>query len=118
MYGCVCVLCVHFQTSLFASMELIWHLCEIVFLEVLPVGCVMQPLLEWVRWHCGLVDRHVSQLMGQVDPSAHADFWNTMNLLVLQGRVDTARELLSRVPSRRLASSAVSFFAELRQRHL
>jgi len=28
-------------------------LCEVLFVEVLPAGCLIQQLLEWVRWHSG-----------------------------------------------------------------
>ena len=34
-------------------LELTWHLCEVLFIEVLPTGCLVQQLLEWVRWHSG-----------------------------------------------------------------
>ena len=35
--------------SYYAMLELVWHLCEILFIEVLPVGCLIQQLLEWVQ---------------------------------------------------------------------
>lgn len=39
------------EASLYAMMELAWHLCEVLYIEVLPAGCLIQQLLEWVRWH-------------------------------------------------------------------
>ena len=39
------------QSSLYSMLELAWHLCEILFVEVLPGGCLVHQLLEWVRWH-------------------------------------------------------------------
>ena len=41
------------QVSLYSMVELTWHLCEVLFIEVLPTGCLVQQLLEWVRWHSG-----------------------------------------------------------------
>ena len=33
----------------YAMLELTWHLCEVLFIEVLPAGCLIQQLLEWVQ---------------------------------------------------------------------
>ncbi len=41
------------QSHLYAMTELAWHLCEVIFIEVLPPGCLVQQLLEWVCWHSG-----------------------------------------------------------------
>ena len=41
------------QSHLYSMMELAWHLCEVIFIEVLPPGCLVQQLLEWVCWHSG-----------------------------------------------------------------
>ncbi len=35
--------------SYYAMLELVWHLSEILFIELLPVGCLIQQLLEWVQ---------------------------------------------------------------------
>ena len=42
------------QSHIYSMMELAWHLCEIIFIEVLPPGCLVQQLLEWVCWHSGV----------------------------------------------------------------
>ncbi len=37
-------------TLFYAMLELLWHLCEFLFVEVLPgAGCLIQQLLEWVQ---------------------------------------------------------------------
>eukprot|EP00117_Sycon_ciliatum_P044290 scpid43655/ scgid31977/ Nuclear pore complex protein Nup85; 85 kDa nucleoporin; FROUNT; Nucleoporin Nup75; Nucleoporin Nup85; Pericentrin-1 len=112
------------ESVLFGNVELIWHLCEIIFLEVLPVGCVMQPLLEWVRWHGHHAQERARDLLSHPDLASVAGkkddvgggggnmFWDTVYLLVLQGRIDTVRDLLARLPSRR-ASAAASAFSSL-----
>lgn len=33
----------------YALQELVWHLCEVMFVELLPSGCLIQQLLEWVQ---------------------------------------------------------------------
>lgn len=40
------------QASLYAMLELAWHLCQAIFLEALPAGCLIQQLAEWVTWNC------------------------------------------------------------------
>ncbi len=36
------------QIELYTMLETAWHLCEILFIETLPLGCLIQQLLEWV----------------------------------------------------------------------
>ena len=36
------------QLDLYFLFEVAWHLCEILFVETLPQGCLIQQLLEWV----------------------------------------------------------------------
>ena len=36
------------QIELYSILEIAWHLCEVLFIETLPVGCLIQQLLEWV----------------------------------------------------------------------
>ena len=37
------------QLEMYSLLNVLWHLCEILFIETLPVGCLVQQLLEWVR---------------------------------------------------------------------
>ena len=36
------------QHHMYSALEVAWHLCEILFIETLPSGCLIQQLLEWV----------------------------------------------------------------------
>ena len=36
---------------LYAHLELAWHLCEVLFIEILHAGCLIQQLLEWVVYN-------------------------------------------------------------------
>lgn len=33
----------------YVMLELAWHLCEVLFIELLPAGCLIQQLLEWIQ---------------------------------------------------------------------
>lgn len=35
----------------FYNMELIWHLCEILFLDIIPGDVVLSHLITWIRFH-------------------------------------------------------------------
>lgn len=79
-----------------SAMELIWNLCEILFIEVAPAGPLLLHLLDWVRLHVCEVDSLSADVLGSDHPSKHESFWNLVTVLVLQGRLDEARQMLSK----------------------
>ncbi|XP_024069892.2 nuclear pore complex protein Nup85 [Terrapene carolina triunguis] len=87
------------QVSILSAMELIWNLCEILFVEVAPAGHLLLHLLDWVRLHVCEVDSMVREVLSSENPSKHKDFWNAVDSFVLQGRMDDARHLLSKEAS-------------------
>ncbi|KAB0361821.1 hypothetical protein FD754_005977, partial [Muntiacus muntjak] len=84
------------QVSILSAMELIWNLCEILFIEVAPAGPLLLYLLDWVRLHVCEVDNLSADVLGSENPSKHESFWNLVTALVLQGRLDEARQVLSK----------------------
>ncbi|KAH0518701.1 Nuclear pore complex protein Nup85 [Microtus ochrogaster] len=84
------------QVSILSAMELIWNLCEILFIEVAPAGPLLLHLLDWVRLHVCEVDSLSADVLGSENPSKHDGFWNLVTVLVLQGRLDEARQMLSK----------------------
>lgn len=36
------------QCEQYTLLEIVWHLCEVLYIETLPAGCLIQQLLEWV----------------------------------------------------------------------
>ncbi|KAG5202854.1 hypothetical protein JEQ12_002437 [Ovis aries] len=84
------------QVSILSAMELIWNLCEILFIEVAPAGPLLLYLLDWVRLHVCEVDNLSADVLGSENPSKHESFWNLVTTLVLQGRLDEARQMLSK----------------------
>ncbi|KAM8784854.1 nuclear pore complex protein Nup85 isoform 1-T1 [Rhynchonycteris naso] len=84
------------QVSILSAMELIWNLCEILFIEVAPAGLLLLHLLDWVRLHMCEVDTVLADVLGSENPSKHEFFWNLVTILVLQGRLDEARQMLSK----------------------
>ncbi|XP_060242387.1 nuclear pore complex protein Nup85 isoform X2 [Meriones unguiculatus] len=84
------------QVSILSAMELIWNLCEILFIEVAPAGPLLLHLLDWVRLHVCEVDSLSADVLGSENPSKHESFWSLVTVLVLQGRLDEARQMLSK----------------------
>ncbi|XP_021031554.1 nuclear pore complex protein Nup85 [Mus caroli] len=84
------------QVSILSAMELIWNLCEILFIEVAPAGPLLLHLLDWVRLHVCEVDSLSADVLGSDNPSKHESFWNLVTVLVLQGRLDEARQMLAK----------------------
>ncbi|XP_032947601.1 nuclear pore complex protein Nup85 isoform X3 [Rhinolophus ferrumequinum] len=84
------------QISILSAMELIWNLCEILFIEVAPAGPLLLHLLDWVRLHVCEVDSLSADVLGSENPSKHESFWKLVTILVLQGRLDEARQMLSK----------------------
>ncbi|KAM5309838.1 nuclear pore complex protein Nup85 isoform 2-T2 [Glossophaga mutica] len=84
------------QISILSAMELIWNLCEILFIEVAPAGPLLLHLLDWVRLHVCEVDSMLADVLGSESPSRHESFWKLVTILVLQGRLDEARQMLSK----------------------
>ncbi|NWH76981.1 NUP85 protein, partial [Piaya cayana] len=92
------------QVSILSAMELIWNLCEILFVEAAAAGALLLHLLDWVRLHICNVDNMVREVLSSENPSKHELFWNVVDIFVLQGRMDEARQLLSKEASANPAS--------------
>nr|XP_020741476.1 nuclear pore complex protein Nup85 [Odocoileus virginianus texanus] len=95
------------QVSILSAMELIWNLCEILFIEVAPAGPLLLYLLDWVRLHVCEVDNLSADVLGSENPSKHESFWSLVTTLVLQGRLDEARQMLSKEADANPASAGM-----------
>uniref|UniRef100_A0A8C0E8I3 Nuclear pore complex protein Nup85 n=1 Tax=Bubo bubo TaxID=30461 RepID=A0A8C0E8I3_BUBBB len=69
--------------SILSAMELIWNLCEILFVEAAAAGPLLLRLLDWVRLHVCDVDNMVREVLSSENPSKHELFWNLGNTQTL-----------------------------------
>ncbi|XP_056304610.1 LOW QUALITY PROTEIN: nuclear pore complex protein Nup85 [Danio aesculapii] len=95
------------QVSILLAIELIWNLCEVLFIEAAPAGSLLLHLLNWVRLHKSDVDTRAREVLQSENPTQHQAYWDVVTSLVLQGRMDEARQILSKQASLRMESSSV-----------
>ncbi|XP_016111317.1 nuclear pore complex protein Nup85 isoform X1 [Sinocyclocheilus grahami] len=95
------------QVSILLAIELIWNLCEVLFIDAAPAGSLLLQLLDWVRLHKSDVDAKAREVLQSDSPAQHQSYWDVVISLVLQGRTDEARQVLSKQASLRAESSSV-----------
>ncbi|CAH0563752.1 unnamed protein product [Brassicogethes aeneus] len=82
--------------TIFYSIECIWHLCEILFVDTIPGNIVLPLLLDWVRFHFPKHERNAANMLSGdlIGLEANPEFWPTVIGSLLQGRVKVVRALL------------------------
>uniref|UniRef100_UPI00358E23D3 nuclear pore complex protein Nup85 isoform X3 n=1 Tax=Myxine glutinosa TaxID=7769 RepID=UPI00358E23D3 len=83
------------QISQLSALELIWHLCEVLFMESLQMGHLLPMLLDWVRLHSSALDQMAEDVTQSNCPAEHSDYWDVVCGFVLQARMQEARKLLA-----------------------
>ncbi|XP_037807041.1 nuclear pore complex protein Nup75 [Lucilia sericata] len=85
--------------SIFYSIECIWHLSEILFLDQTASNVIVPQLLEWVRFHFPAAERMATDLLIlSRDASDSEEYWPALKGLIMQGQVDVARAILQLHP--------------------
>ncbi|XP_044758676.1 nuclear pore complex protein Nup85 [Coccinella septempunctata] len=82
--------------TIFYSVECIWHLCEILFIDATPGNVVLPHLLDWVRFHFPKYERNAAEMLCDAGNSLEmkVEYWPTVIGSLLQGRIKVARGLL------------------------
>ncbi|MGH0153651.1 UNVERIFIED_CONTAM: hypothetical protein FKN15_025440 [Acipenser sinensis] len=57
------------QVSILLAVELIWNLCEVLFIEAAPAGSLLLHLLDWVRLHKADVDEKAQEVLHSDSPT-------------------------------------------------
>ncbi|XP_053494883.1 nuclear pore complex protein Nup85 [Ictalurus furcatus] len=94
------------QVSILLAIELIWNLCEVLFIDASPAGSLLLHLLDWVRLHKADVDEKAREVLQSESPTRHHAYWDVVMCFVLQGRMDEARQVLQKQASLQPASRA------------
>ncbi|RDD43923.1 Nuclear pore complex protein Nup85 [Trichoplax sp. H2] len=81
--------------ELYSVVELIWQLCEIIFIDS-SQAYPIQGLLEWIVWHFPQVDElHKKMILEAHVIREHRNYWPTIYGYVVSGRMNSAVELLN-----------------------
>lgn len=82
------------MSEIFYKAELVWHLCEIIYLEN-PAG-VLPHLIEWVRVHFPVA---IEEAVWTTTSGVDKKFWKSLYSLVFQLRLDSSAKLLKLHPN-------------------
>ncbi|CAF0837173.1 unnamed protein product [Brachionus calyciflorus] len=82
----------------------VWKLCQIIFIKSSPSGILLNDLQEWYR-STNNIDPMIQDLFSNYNHNVdnlHTDqnYWLLIIMAVAQGRIDTARHLMSFHPSK------------------
>ncbi|XP_076457331.1 nuclear pore complex protein Nup85-like [Babylonia areolata] len=83
------------QIELLESMQLVWSLCEILFIDIAPGEMVLVQLLNWIRWHFPVGREMAQDVLQEESPEQHPVYWDAVFRLLLQGEIERVRKLLS-----------------------
>uniref|UniRef100_A0A3P8RIE5 Nuclear pore complex protein Nup85 n=1 Tax=Astatotilapia calliptera TaxID=8154 RepID=A0A3P8RIE5_ASTCA len=99
------------QVSILLAIELIWNLCEVLFIDAAPAGSLLLHLLDWVRLHKADVDEKAREVLQSESPAEHRDYWDVVVSYVLQGRLEEVRQML--VKQANLQPAARSMYKQM-----
>ncbi|XP_050433032.1 nuclear pore complex protein Nup85 [Adelges cooleyi] len=85
------------------NLELIWHLCEVLYLVTVPGDTILNNLLDWIKIHYEKAENQAISIIEDktayyTDERVEEKFpfyWDAVIGLILQGNVDLVRMLLS-----------------------
>ncbi|KAG7270713.1 hypothetical protein CRUP_000422 [Coryphaenoides rupestris] len=95
------------QVSILLAIELIWNLCEVLFIDAAPGGSLLLHLLDWVRLHKADVDEKAHEVLQSESPAEHHGYWDVVLSYVLQGRMAEARQMLAKWSTLKPAASGM-----------
>ncbi|XP_046427860.1 nuclear pore complex protein Nup85 [Neodiprion fabricii] len=84
--------------TIFYNVECVWHLTEILYVNVVPGDVILPQLLEWVRFHFPSRELMASKILAKKSLAADLDnvqYWEAAIGCALHGKLDTVRSLLA-----------------------
>lgn len=80
------------------NIDHVWHLCELLMLDVIPEDIVLSKLLEWTRLHSSDYDLMVSDVIAHSHTRGadlrYPEYWDMVTGLLIEGRFEACRALL------------------------
>ncbi|XP_014230395.1 nuclear pore complex protein Nup85 [Trichogramma pretiosum] len=84
--------------TIFYNLECVWHLTEILYVDVIQGDVVLPQLLEWVRFHFPSREIMAMKILARKKIGAdleNVDYWESVFGCALHGKLDIVRALLT-----------------------
>ncbi|CAK9834321.1 Nuclear pore complex protein Nup85 [Anthophora retusa] len=84
--------------TIFYQIECIWHLTEILYVDVVPGDVVLPQLLEWIKFHFPSKELMAVKILAQKTIGAdleYSNYWEAVIGCALHGKLNLVRALLA-----------------------
>lgn len=71
-------------------MEIVWHLCEILYIDIRSAGTLLVQLLHWIKWHFTYYVELADQVIVSDLPEMHEHYWDVIMFFALRGDMENA----------------------------
>lgn len=78
----------------FRKIGILWHLCEMLFIDIHQTGILLNQLLTWISWHFDELNFAFDEIIKSENPSNHPEYWNVIYRLVFRREIQHAKNLL------------------------
>lgn len=82
------------QSKVLHQMEISWHLCEILYINVSSAGTLLVQLLNWIKWHFTYYVKLADEMIVADLPQMHENYWDIIMFFALRGDMENAALLL------------------------
>lgn len=78
----------------FKKIGILWHLCEMLFIDIHQTGILLNQLITWISWHFDELNKAFDQIIQSENPSEHPEYWNVVYRLLFRREISHAKNLL------------------------
>lgn len=72
------------------KLEIAWHLCEILFIDIRSPGSFLVQLFHWIKWHFTQYVEMAEQVIVDEIPQMHEYYWDVIFFFTLRGEMENA----------------------------
>lgn len=80
--------------KIFTNLEIAWHLCEILYIDMNGTSLLLGQLLQWIKWHFTQYVEIADQVVTTEVPQQHEYYWDVIMFFALRGDMANASILL------------------------
>jgi nuclear pore complex protein Nup85 len=77
-------------SDMFSQMEIVWNLCEILYMDIDSTGFVLNQLLNWIKWHFTQINRMATSVMNAEMPYIHENYWDVVICYIMRAEMENA----------------------------